>query len=99
MLKKAIRAKYTLEFKQEAVRLAGTEGGVCEAARRLGLPNQTLSNWVKAAREGRLRACGSARALGDEQMECARLRARVARLEMECEILKKAAAYFAKSAL
>ena len=99
MLKKVIRAKYTPEFKLEAVRLAETEGGVCEAARRLGLPNQTLSNWVKAAREGRLSAAGSRRAVSDEQMENARLRAQVSRLEMEVEILKKAAAYFAKGAL
>ena len=63
MLKKVIRAKYTPEFKLEAVRLAQTEGGVCEAARRLGLPNQTLSNWVKAEREGRLSASSSGRAV------------------------------------
>ena len=99
MLKKVIRAKYTPEFKLEAVRMAETEGGVCEAARRLGLPSQTLSNWVKAEREGRLKASGSRQALSDEHMENARLRARLARLEMECEILKKAAAYFARSAL
>ena len=99
MLKKVVRAKYTPEFKHEAVRMAETEGGVCEAARRLGLPNQTLSNWVKAEREERLPAAASGRTVSDEQMENARLRAQVARLEMECEILKKAAAHFARSAL
>ena len=99
MLKKVIRAKYTPEFKREAVRMAETVGGVCEAARRLGLPNQTLSNWVKAEREGRLKASGSGHALSDEHMENTRLRAQVAKLQMENEILKKAAAYFARSAL
>ena len=92
MLKKVIRARYTLEFKQEAVRMAEAEGS-------LGLPGQTLSNWVKAQRKGQLPAAASGRTVSDEQMENARLRAHVARLEMDVEILKKAAAYFAKSAL
>lgn len=56
MLKKAIRARYTLEFKQEAVRMAEAEGSIAKAARSLGLPGQTLSNWVKAQRKGRLPA-------------------------------------------
>ena len=99
MLKKAIRAKYTSEFKQEAVRMVETKGSIACAARSLGLSEQTLSNWVKAKREGRLPATASGRAVSDEQMENARLRAQVARLEMEVEILKKAAAYFAKAAL
>ena len=47
MLKKAIRARYTLEFKQEAVRMAEAEGSIAKAARSLGLPGQTLSNCVK----------------------------------------------------
>ncbi|MBO7410641.1 MAG: transposase [Ottowia sp.] len=54
MLKKAIRAKYTLEFKQEAVRMAEAKGSIAEVSRELGLPEQTLFNWGKAAREGRL---------------------------------------------
>ena len=89
MLKKVVRAKYTPEFKQEAVRMAEAKGSIAEASRELGLPEQTLFNWVKAEREGRLKASGSRQALSDEHMENARLRARVARLEMECEILKK----------
>ena len=100
MLKKAIRAKYTLEFKQEAVRMADAEGSIARAARTLQLPEQTLFNWVKAAREGRLLpAAGSTRAVSAEQMELARVRAQLARVQMQCEILKKAAAYFAKDAL
>ena len=47
MLKKAIRAKYTPEFKLEAVRMVSAKGSIAEASRELGLPNQTLSNWVQ----------------------------------------------------
>jgi transposase-like protein len=45
-------AKYTLEFKLEAVRLVkgGQEAAV--TARVLGMPKQTLSNWVQGVREG-----------------------------------------------
>ncbi|KFX81239.1 transposase, partial [Ralstonia solanacearum] len=57
--------------------------------------NQTIYNWVKADREGRLSGADS-KPVSPEQMELARLRAEVARLKMERDILKKAAAYFAK---
>lgn len=100
MLKKAIRAKYTLEFKQEAVRMAEAKGSIACVSRELGLPEQTLFNWVKAAREGRLLpAAGTGRAVSAEQMELARMRVQMQALRMENEILKKAAAYFAKGAL
>ena len=99
MLKKAIRAKYTLEFKQEAERMAEAKGSIAAASRELGLPEQTLFNWVKAALEGRLLpAVGTGRAVSAEQMELARLRAELSCVQMENEILKKAAAYFAKAA-
>ena len=55
---------------------------------------------VKAAREGRLLpAAGTGRAVSVEQMELARMRVQMQALRMENEILKKAAAYFAKAAL
>ena len=63
-----------------------------------GLVEQTLRNWVKAAKAGKLNPAG-AKQITAEQMELSRLRAQVARLEMENEILKKAAAYFAKELL
>ena len=99
MLKKQVRAKYTPEFKHEAVRMVETKGSIACAARSLGVPEQTLFNWVKAQREGRLPAAGTGRAVSAEQMELARLRAELSRAQMEVEILKKAAAYFAKAAL
>ena len=61
----------------------------------MGLVEQTLRNWVKAAKAGKLNASG-AKPVTPEEMELSRLRAENARLRMECEILKKATAYFAK---
>jgi transposase len=56
---KTTRAPYTLEFKQEAVRLV--EGGQSQVsvAKTLGLVEQTLVNWVKASRQGQLRGADS----------------------------------------
>jgi transposase len=67
-------------------------------AKELGLVEQTLRNWVKAAKAGKLNAPG-AKAITPEEMELSRMRAENARLRMELEIIKKAAAYFAKDAL
>ena len=93
---KATRAQYTLEFKQEAVRLVESGQSIAAAARRLGVVEQTLFNWVKAKREGRLKAAPSSKAVSAEQMEISRLRAELARVKMERDILGKATAYFAK---
>jgi transposase-like protein len=89
------RARYTLEFKLEAVRLvkAGQEASV--TARVLGVPKQTLSGWVRLAEVGQLQGAGD-RPVSADQMELARLRAELARVKMERDILKKATAYFAK---
>jgi transposase-like protein len=92
------RARYTLEFKLEAVRLVkgGQEASV--TARVLDVPKQTLSNWVRLADKGELQGAGE-RPVSAEQMELARLRAELARVKMERDILKKATAYFAKESL
>ena len=92
---KTNRARYTLEFKLEAVRLIGAGQSIAATAAILGLPDQTLHNWLKAHREGRLAGPG-AKPVTPEQMELARLRAELAKTKMELDIVKKAAAYFAK---
>jgi transposase len=46
----ATRARYMLEFKQEAVRLVESGQSIAAASRTLGLVEQTLFNWVKAHR-------------------------------------------------
>ena len=68
---KATRARYTLEFKQEAVLLVESGQSIAAASRALGLVEQTLFNWVKADREGTLEGCrepveGDRRADGDQ---------------------------------
>jgi transposase len=90
------RQRYTVEFKREAVRLVETGKSPAQVARDLGIAEQTLSNWRKAARSGKL-ASGSAATPHD--MELSRLRAELAKAKMENEILKKAAAYFARESL
>jgi len=89
------RARYTLEFKLEAVRLARTGQSIAATAKILGLAEQTLHNWIKADRQGRLGGAGG-KPVSAEQMEIARLRAELARVKMERDILGKATAYFAK---
>ena len=92
------RARYTLEFKREAVRLVGAGQAKAAVAKSLGLSEQTVGNWVKADAAGGLReAVGNA--VNAEQMEIARLKAELSRTRMERDILKKAAAYFAKESL
>jgi len=84
---------YTAEFKTEAARLA-QEVGVSEAARRLDIPATSLQNWVKTGLDAR--APTSGKKVTDEQAEISRLRREVASLQVDNEILRKAAAYFAK---
>ena len=85
------RALYTVEFKLEAVRLVKTGQEASVTARVLGVPKQTLSNWVRLADKGALQGAGE-RPVSAEQMELARLRAELARVKMERDILKKATA-------
>ena len=95
---KATRARYTLEFKEEAVRLVTGGQRVASVAKTLGLAEQTLHNWVKAAGSGGLTGTAAPK-VSAEQMEISRLRTELARVKMERDILKKAAAYFAKESL
>ncbi len=92
---KAKRARYTIEFKLEAVRMV--KGGQSSAvvAKVLDISDQTLHNWIKLDRSGQLNGPGS-KPVSPEQMEIARLRAELARVKMERDILGKATAYFAK---
>jgi len=91
------RKKYTREFKLSAVRLVNQQGySVPEAARSLGIDAANVRGWVKdlSCEEGMAPAGDGAVAA-----ELARLRKENARLTMERDILKKAAAFFAKEQL
>jgi transposase-like protein len=93
-----VRGKYTLEFKLEAVRLVKGGQAAAVTAKILGVPEQTLGNWVRLSSKGQLTGAGD-KPVSAEQMELARLRAENARLKMERDILKKATAYFAREVL
>ncbi len=88
MTKTTRRERYTLEFKQEAVRLVEGGQSIAAAARTLGVVDQTLFNWVKAHRQGKLIGANS-KVVSAEQMEISRLRAELARVKMERDILEK----------
>ena len=95
------QGRYTREFREEAVRLV-TEKKLpgAEVARRLSIPPSTLDHWIKACKEGRLGEIGqSYRPLTELEIELARAKKENATLKMEVEILKKAAAYFARESL
>ncbi len=91
---KVLRRGYITEFKEEAVRLVEAGQNLSEVARQLGLSKQTLFNWCGSS--GRRGQKKPAKEVTVEEMDLSRLRAEVTRLKMENEILKKAAAYFAK---
>lgn len=92
--------QYTAEFKVEAVRLAESTGGN-QAAKRLGIPESSLWNWIRLSRAGRLKAAEGAvvpvkRSVTELEAENARLRRELSSTKLDLEIVKKAAAYFAK---
>jgi transposase len=89
------RSKNPEEFRQRAAQLVlDSRRSVREVAGELGINHETLRNGVAAER--RQRADGPAALSADERMELARLRRKVAELELEREILKKAAVFFAR---
>jgi transposase len=85
---------YPPEFRREAVQLAqSTERSIAQVARDLGVSNQTLHSWIKQADVDAGRCEGLST---DEREELRRLRRENRTLLQEREILKKAAAFFAR---
>jgi transposase len=90
------RRTYTREFKIQAVRMVTHDGlSVAEASRRLGVTEDALRVWRDAAAGSGDAAFPGPGNLSAEQEEIRSLRAEVARLRAERDLLKKAAAYFA----
>ena len=91
------RRMFTREFKLEAVRLVKDRGvSVAQAARDLDLHENVLRRWVRELKVDPIHAFPGQGQMKPEQVEIDRLRKEVAKLKMERDILKKAAAYFAK---
>lgn len=85
---------YPPEFRREAVQLTrASERSIAQVARDLGISNQTLRNWIKQADVD----AGKREGLStEEREELRRLRRENRTLLQEREILKKAAAFFAR---
>jgi transposase len=93
------RRTYTAEFKLEAVKLVTDKGySVAEAARSLGLNENLIRNWKQALEANGDQAFPGQGKLTPVEEELRRLRAENKRLLAERDILKKAAAFFAKEA-
>jgi transposase len=91
------RRKFTREFKLEAIKLIRERGvAYAQASRDLGVHQTVLRSWVKAFADDPAHAFPGHGQLKPEQAEIARLKREVTKLKAERDILKKAAAYFAK---
>jgi transposase len=93
-------SKYPPEFKREALELVRTSGrSRAQVAKSLGLSDSTLKNWVVAERAAAARAADPDALSEGERAELRRLRKEVADLRTDREILRKAAAYFARETM
>ena len=94
------RRKFSREFKVEAVRLVRERGvSVAQAGRDLEVHENVLRKWVKEISSDPEQAFPGHGKLKPEQLEIDRLRREVTKLKAERDILKKAAAYFARESI
>ena len=95
--KKQHKEGYTQEFRETAIKLAlAGEKSIAEVARELGLPEWKLYGWVQVWKKKNRKVQQSGQTV-EEKLKQAEKRNK--ELELENEILKKAAAYFAKTLL
>ena len=91
------RRRFSREFKLEAVRMVRERGvTIAQASRDLDVHANVLRKWVREAKADPQHAFPGQGQMKPEQLEIDRLRREVAKLKAERDILKKAAAYFAK---
>jgi transposase len=94
------RRTFGREFKIEAVKLIRERGvSVAQAARDLDVHENVLRKWVKELAADPGHAFPGLGQMKPEQLEIERLRREVIKLKAERDILKKAAAYFAKESM
>jgi transposase len=93
MVSKTQKKRYDQEFKKSAVKLVENGKSAALVARELGLPEWQVQNWVRAIKNQ------SSAGTSDEniRLENQRLKKENARLQEEADILKKAAAFFARN--
>lgn len=93
---------YTPEFRESAVAMVVTQGlSIRQSAQRLEIPFHTLDAWIRKARKQRS-AVGppsAPKTLAEAEVRMRALEAEVRRLTLEKDLLKKAAAYFAREQL
>ena len=94
----AKKKRYSKDFRLQAAELVVRQGYTqAEASRRLGVSANSIAAWIRTLRKsGELDEGNVTRQEADQ---CRELRKRVRQLEVENEILKKAAAYFAKESM
>ena len=91
---------YTTEFKQSSAKLAAeSEQSISQTARELGIHVTTLHGWVKKYHPNCKQSVSLSPSTGDSEAELKLLKKKLAKVTMERDILKKAAAYFASEAL
>ena len=94
------RRQFSREFKVEAIKLVTERGvAVAQAARDLDLHETRLKAWMRELKADSQHAFPGKGVMKPEQAEIERLRREVAKLKMERDILKKAAAFFAKESM
>ena len=94
------RRQFSREFKLEAVRLVKERGvSVAQAARDLDVHENVLRKWMRELAADAQQAFPGKGVMKPEQAEIERLKKEVAKLRMERDILKKAAAYYARESM
>jgi transposase len=93
-------AKYPEQFRRDAVELVESSGrSIAEVARSLSINEGTLWNWVRNARDKKVRDVDPGGVSESERDELLRLRKEVIELRSDKEILRRAAAYFARETM
>ena len=91
MEQKKKKGRYKQEFKTAAIQMVAAGKSASEVARELGIPDWLVQGWVRESKRVTTPPVGD-----DLVQENKRLKKELAKLQEETEILKKAAAYFAR---